>query len=457
MIHTRTKIVCTLGPSSEKESVMRKMIASGMNVARLNFSHGTHENHGKLIRTVRKISEEVAILADLQGPRFRLGKLSDEGVEVHRDQVITLGKRGSIPTEVDLSRFVKKNGKILIHDGLVEVRVLKIQSGIITGRVLRGNILFSHKGINIPGIPVRLPVITPRDREDLAFALRHGVDFVALSFVRDEKDIFHLRKLIGKKSVKIIAKIERLEAIKNFDGILQAADGIMVARGDLGIEIPPEKVPLLQKDMIEKCLHEAKPVIVATQMLDSMIRNPRPTRAEVSDVSNAVIDHADALMLSGETAFGAYPVESVSMMKRIIHETEKSHFDDMPAHAFVFRDPLRGSLAQSVFELVGQDNAKAVIVNSLSGETARIIASYRPETKIIALTNTKVVIRQLALSWGVIPLSIQFYKNLDALINNSLREVKKKKLGKKGQIVVIVSGQPTGSRSKMNLLKVQTL
>lgn len=454
----RSKIICTLGPASQDKEILDQMIKAGMDVVRLNFSHGTPNWHKEIIHKLRRLSPRVSIMQDLQGPRLRVGKLPREGLEVHRGQEVTLGQRGNIPLAFNLVPYVHKGTRILIHDGLVEIKVIKIKKNLITSRVIRGNVIFSGKGINIPGIKLRSTVITKKDQADLKFGLKHGVDFVALSFVKDSRDIRQLKRLIGRRPVKIIAKIERKEALENFNEILEAADGIMVARGDLGVEISPAQVPLAQKEIIEKCLRLAKPVIVATQMLDSMIRSPRPTRAEVSDVANAVIDHTDALMLSGETAFGQYPLEAVKMMAHIIRTTEKSHFDDMSAHYFSFkRYTIRDSLSQSVFELVRENKAKAVIVNSLSGETARLIARHRPETKIITLTNDWQVIRQLQLSWGVVPLYLRFYRDLDNLIKNSLREVKRKKLVKTGDKVVIVAGQPTGKRSKMNLIKVQII
>ena len=457
----RTKIIATLGPASQSEIVLRKMVFSGMDIARLNFSHGSYKSHAELIKRIRKIAPNVAIMQDLQGPRFRVGKLPESGLEVHSGSEITLGKKGQIPLEINIAPFFKKDSHILIHDGLVEIRVLKIKNNLIYGRVLRGNIIFTGKGVNIPGAKIKGSVITKKDKKDLKFGLRQGVDFVALSFVKEAKNIKDLRRLIGRSrnsGTKIIAKIERHEALTNFSEILDSADGIMIARGDLGIELSPEKVPLWQKSMIEKCLKAAKPVIVATQMLDSMIRNPRPTRAEVSDVANAVIDHADSLMLSGETAFGKYPVESLKIMTKIIQATEKSHFDDMPANYFIFKNySVRDSLAQNVFELVQENKAKAVIINSLSGDTVRLICRHRPETKIIALTNNKEIIRQLNLSWGVIPLYLKFYENLDNLIKNSIKEVLKHKLVKKGDRVILVSGQPTGRQSRMNLIKVQVV
>ncbi|MDP1890707.1 MAG: pyruvate kinase, partial [Gemmatimonadaceae bacterium] len=330
----RTKIVCTIGPVSEKPAILQKMIKAGMNVARLNFSHGTHAWHGKVIKIIRKIAKElgtpVGIIADLQGPRIRVGELPTTGVKLTPKEKVTLttnlkNEKNKIPiTYTDLHKDLASGNRILLDEGLLELKVLKISGRDILCEVVVGGVLTSHKGINLPDSSVNLPPLTEKDKDDLEFVVKEDVDWVALSFVSRASEIYDLRYLIRaleKKlklskaaPIKIIAKIEKHEAVKNLDEILEAVDGIMIARGDLGIETPPEDVPLWQKKIIDKCLTVAKPVIVATQMLDSMIRKPRPTRAEVSDVANAVIDHADAVMLSGETASGLYPLESVEMM-----------------------------------------------------------------------------------------------------------------------------------------------
>ena len=338
----QTKIICTIGPASEDIRVLTKMAKAGMDIARLNFSHGSYENHAKLIKEIRSVSKKlkkpIAILQDLQGPKIRIAELA-KPLTIKKDQQIVIGQ--DLEMDLDISSSVKKGERILIEDGLMELKIVKVvpakigskSNGKIYCKVKNGGVVKSHKGVNLPDSTITFPIITAKDVEDLKFGLKQGVDSVALSFVRDAKDINKLKKLIlkflpkGKRAPKIIAKIERKEALVNFDKILKATDAVMVARGDLGVEIPDSKVPIIQKDIITKCNMNGKPVIVATQMLDSMIRNPRPTRAEVSDVANAVIDRADAVMLSGETASGKYPVEAVAEMNRIVKVTESSSYD----------------------------------------------------------------------------------------------------------------------------------
>ncbi len=331
----RTKIVATIGPASEKKSVLSKLIKNGMDIARLNFSHGSYENHAMLMRNIRAVAKQqhkkVTILQDLQGPKIRVAELS-KPLTVKKNQTVAIGK--DFDLDFDVSTTVKKGERILIEDGLIELKVIKVSKGLIVCKIVTGGVIQSHKGVNLPDSKITFPVITDKDVSDLQFGLKHGVNYVALSFVRDAKDLIALKKLIKKylparkKAPLVVTKIERPEAVKNFSKILKQSDMIMVARGDLGVEMPDWDVPIIQKDIIAKCRKAKKPVIVATQMLDSMIRNPRPTRAEVSDVANAVIDRADAVMLSGETATGKYPVEAVIEMRRIIEDTEASPYDD---------------------------------------------------------------------------------------------------------------------------------
>lgn len=331
----RTKIIATIGPASEHKKILTGMIKNGLDMARLNFSHGSYENHQLLIKniraTARKLHKRVTILQDLQGPKIRIAELS-RPVIIKKNQIVVIGRDFSL--DVDLSKSIKKGQRILVEDGLMELKVTGVKGQLISCKVVNGGRVESHKGVNLPDTKITFPILTDKDIADLQFGLKHGVDFVALSFVRDGKDITNLKKLIKKylpsrkKTPLVIAKIERQEAIKNFNKILKQTDWVMVARGDLGVELPDYEVPVIQKDIIAKCRAAKKPVIVATQMLDSMIRNPRPTRAEVSDVANAVIDNADAVMLSGETATGKYPVEAVTEMRQIIEDTEASPYDD---------------------------------------------------------------------------------------------------------------------------------
>lgn len=469
----RTKIVCTIGPASETLAILERMIRAGMNVARLNFSHGTYAHHRMLIRNIRAAAarerEPVAILGDLQGPKVRVGTLPQEGVTLKTGSTVTfragaMSLRGSaIPIPyAGLARDLSRGDHILLDDGLLEVRVKTIRGREIATQVIQGGTLFSHKGFNVPTASLRIPAVTPKDLRDLRFALREGVDFVALSFVRRADEVRRVRRLLNRRArvlgVGIIVKIEKHEAVKHFGEILDAADGVMIARGDLGIEMPAEKVPILQKQMIEKCLGAAKPVIVATQMLDSMIRNPRPTRAEVSDVANAVVDHTDAVMLSGETATGRYPLEAVSTMAEIVRETEASPYDDLAITEI--RDHVREegeALGEVASLLSGTSNIKLIAVTTLTGRTARFISRFRPEIPIVALIREARVVRQLALSWGVHPFVVPMARSLDGLLRIVRRTITDKKLARPGSRIVIVTGEPVGHPGTTNLVKVVKL
>jgi len=397
---TKTKIVATIGPASSDVLTLERMIKAGLRVARLNFSHGTHKSHAKFIRNVRaaarKVGVEVAILQDLQGPRIRIGDVPEDGIKIKRGQKVALlpanGPLLRIPDHTiipiqykDLYKDVKKGTMILIEDGTIQLKVVRVSNKRIYCKVKIPGIIKSHKGINVPDVTLKVDVITAKDKKDIIFGQQHDVDFVALSFVKEAADINRLKKLIAKaqkKNVKVptkvIAKIERKEAIERLPGILEAVDGIMVARGDLGIELPAEQVPLLQKELIQRCLQRGKPVIVATQMLDSMIYNPQPTRAEVSDVANAVIDHTDAIMLSGETATGKYPVEAVKMMTRTAMVTEASVFDDFDCGPLEING-LKQALAHAACRLSAEINAKAMIVVTKSGDGVRYLTRHRPK------------------------------------------------------------------------------
>ncbi|MBI4133429.1 pyruvate kinase [Candidatus Uhrbacteria bacterium] len=469
----RTKIVCTIGPASEKLGTLTQMVRAGMNVARLNFSHGTYAHHRMLIRTIRaasaRVGVPVALLADLQGPKVRVGTLPKEGVRfvTGREVVFQVGREtggsGTIPIPYGgLTHDLKRGDHILLDDGQIEVRVLDIRGTLIRTRVVVGGRLMSHKGFNVPTATLRVPTFTAKDRKDLHFALREGVDFVALSFVRAAADVRVVRRLIDRSKahrlVQIIVKIEKHEAVRRFDEILRVADGVMIARGDLGIETPAEDVPILQKQMIEKCVRAAKPVIVATQMLDSMIRNPRPTRAEVSDVANAVVDHTDAVMLSGETATGTYPSEAVRMMTKIVQKTEASPYDDI---ALVkLRDHFR-SQREAVSELAaliaGAPGIKLIVVTTMTGATARFVSHLRPELPMVALTSDARVARQLTLSWGVHPMVAPRARALGQLFRSVCHEILKAKFATRGDRVVVVTGDPVGRPGTVNLVKVVKL
>ena len=487
-----TKIICTIGPASESEKTLSEMVKHGMNVARLNFSHGSFSSHRKIIKSVRKISEKlnipIGIMADLQGPRIRVSNENElavskgETIQVVEslipEKISSLKKiinKLKIATTADkqktlkldlkgVVKMVKPGASILIEDGLIKIKVLERKKGKLLCRVVNSGTIKPRKGVNIPGISAKLGAITARDKEVLEFALGQNVDFVAMSFVRTDDEIEYLKKLIKLNSKKknglaqVIAKIERKEAIKNFDKILAATDAVMVARGDLGIEMPQADLPILQKEICAKCLRVGKPVIVATQMLDSMIRNPRPTRAEVTDVSNAVIDHADALMLSGETASGKYPVEAVHTMTQIIRRTEKSPFDDL-GHGFLSdkKESVSSAIAQSAHELLKDSGAKAIVVASISGFTARMVTRHRPEQKIFVMTNNEKTHNQLALVWGARSFVLPDCKDLDELIDKSMETIKKNKLLKRKNKVVIVAGRPHVKKEHMSLVKVEEI
>ncbi|NUM25650.1 MAG: pyruvate kinase [Candidatus Buchananbacteria bacterium] len=493
----RTKIVCTIGPASESKTKIEQMIKSGLNVARLNFSHGTYKHHTMLIKNIRavsaKLNEPVAILQDLQGPRIRIGGVAKEGIKVEAGEEIVLVPENFkielkkistfIPIQYpDLYKDVKPKDPILIDDAKIELEVIEIKNKAIRCRVRIGDVINSHKGMNFPKTEIRTPAVTKKDRQDLAFGLGQGIDFVALSFVKNAKDIIDLRRTIhqlesrlGQKQkdfkkpkrsgnwpgthTKIIAKIERPEAVKNFEEILAAADGIMVARGDLGLEIPLEDLPLIQKKIVRRCVEESKPVIVATQMLDSMIRYPVPTRAEVSDVANAILDGTDAIMLSGETATGKYPLKAVQVMSRIAHQVEKTEIAEYKE----IQDSLKklGGITETVsyaVQTIADDvNAKLIICATTSGFTARSISKYRPQISVAALAASEKTKNQLCLSWGVKPYYLKFGSSFSELVGQARKLCQNKRLVKKGGVVVIAAGHPFGYLGQTNLIKVETI
>jgi len=472
----KTKIVATIGPVSESRVVLKRMIEEGMNVARLNFSHGDFSWHKKIIGRVRNLSKEmkipIGIMADLQGPRIRVGvgrELSVKKGETIWIVESTGGKKKPRRNkaklfEIDLKnvvKLVKAGSEILIEDGLIKLKMEEKRKDALKCIVINGGIIKPRKGVNIPGISGSLSALTEQDKKVLDFSLKQDVDFVAMSFVRTASEIQQLKRLIRKKSkrkhsfAQVIAKIERKEAIKNFNDILKATDAVMVARGDLGIEMPQADLPILQKEIVAKCLRHGKPAIVATQMLGSMIDNPRPTRAEISDVSNAVIDHVDAVMLSGETASGKYPVESVRTMREIIEKTEKSPFDDL-IHGFLGdkRLSVSAAIAQSAHELLKDSRAVAIVVASISGFTARMITRHRPEQKILVMTNNEKTHDQLTLVWGAESFVLPDCTTLDKLIDSAIGLIKKKRLVRRGEKVVVVAGRPHTKKEHMSLIKV---
>jgi pyruvate kinase len=444
----RTKIICTIGPASDKPAILSAMIRSGMNIARQNFSHGTHQSHAKMTKLIRaaakKAGEPVAILGDLQGPKIRMGNLPDAGVVLKSNATVTLPV-----TYRDLYKDVKKGDRILIDDGLIEARYVSGSPGEVSIKIVNGGTVTSHKGMNFPDSTLRISSLTKKDREDVVFGVRQGVDWIALSFVTSPDDVRLLRRLIknagkrGQVLPKIIVKIEKHEALKRFDEILAETDAVMVARGDLAVETPAEDVPIRQKEIIEKCRAAGKPVVVATQMLDSMIRNPRPTRAEVSDVANAVCDHADAVMLSGESATGKYPREAVKVMAATIVETEKSRFDDVVIHAA--RSPeIEESVADALRELSDNGHIDAVLSATMLVSWAPKLLMARAEVPLFLAAENETKMRQMNLHWGVRPFLMKTIKR-ETFVARATAELKKKRWVNKGMRVAVVLGGEHGA------------
>lgn len=469
----KTKIVCTIGPSSESLENTKKLIMAGMNVARLNFSHGDFEEHGNRIKNIRQACEElnktVAILLDTKGPEIRTGKLEVEPIELVQDEYITLtteeilGDKNRLSiTYKELPQDVQVGSTILIDDGLIGLTVVEIQGTEIRCRIVNGGTIKSKKGVNVPGVAISLPGITEKDANDIIFGIEQGIDFIAASFVRKASDVLEIRELLKKHNgehIQIISKIENQQGVDNLDEILEVSDGLMVARGDLGVEIPAEEVPLVQKRMIEKCNLAGKPVITATQMLDSMQRNPRPTRAEASDVANAIFDGTDAIMLSGETAAGKYPVESVLTMSRIAEKAESElNYREMFLKQRIAQDTsVTEAISQSVAISALDLNAKAIISSTESGQTARMVSKYRPEAPIVAVTTQDRTLRRLALTWGVTPVKGEQASSTDEMFDYALQGGVKSGLVKEGDLVVITAGVPLGRSGSTNLLKVDQI
>ncbi|NQX49371.1 pyruvate kinase [Paenibacillus tritici] len=469
----KSKIVCTIGPASESLENIKKLILAGMNVARLNFSHGDFDEHGARINTIRQASKElgktVAILLDTKGPEIRTGKLEVEPIELVQDEYLTLtteeilGDQNRISiTYSDLPNDVQVGSTILIDDGLIGLTVVDIQGTEIKTRIVNGGTIKSKKGVNVPGVSISLPGITEKDTSDIIFGIGQDIDFIAASFVRKASDVKEIRELLAKHDashIQIISKIENQEGVDNLDEILAASDGLMVARGDLGVEIPAEDVPLAQKLMIQKCNIAGKPVITATQMLDSMQRNPRPTRAEASDVANAIFDGTDAIMLSGETAAGKYPVESVLTMSRIAEKAESAlnHREIFMKQQIAQETTVTEAISQSVAISALDLNAKAIISSTVTGHTARVVSKYRPKSQIIAVTTQERTMRQLALVWGVTPVFGPEAHSTDELLETALNGGKASGLVKAGDLVVITAGIPLGRSGSTNLVKVDTI
>ncbi len=464
----KTKIVATVGPVSSSPEMIQRLMKAGVDIFRLNFSHGENSQKLELIGIIRQMSDklgrQVGILGDLQGPKIRTGKMAGDGMLLTKGEevVITtddvLGRDGIIPTIYrSLPHDVHPGSRILLDDGLMELKVVALEGELVRCLVVAGGLLKNNKGINLPGVNVSAPCLTEKDLIDLDFALEAGVDFIALSFVRTAEDILEIKRIITAKGkdTPVVAKIEKPEALRNFKKILQVTDAVMVARGDLGVEIEPEKVPIYQKKIIMDCNRAGKPVITATQMLDSMIRNPRPTRAETSDVANAIIDGTDAIMLSAETASGDFPIESVETMVRIAKDVENADLHVANGH-FNAVTTTAQAVAESSCRTAATIKAKAIAVFTRSGGTAALISAFRPSTPIIAFTASREIHRRLSIFWGVQCTEVGIMENTDQQIH----EVEKKMLATGfliGDQVVITMGIPIETRGSTNLMKVHKL
>ena len=468
----RAKIVCTIGPSCSTEAALRDLMRLGMDVARLNFSHGTHEEHGRVIERLRKAAaaEErtICILQDLQGPKIRTGRLRDRrplmlatGSRVTITPKNILGTPAVISTSfAALANEVQSGSRILLSDGLIELRVVAIDGRDVKCEVVNGGELREQQGINLPGTAVHVPALTEKDKKDLEFGIARGVDMVALSFVRTADDVLEAKRLIGHRSddLPVIAKLEKPQAIEHLDEILAAADGVMVARGDLGVELPPEQVPVIQKQIIRRAGEARKPVITATQMLESMIEHPRPTRAEASDVANAIFDGTDAAMLSAETASGRYPREAVTMMSRIIVEAEAHIRDAGQVRRRREHQPLTISetICESVAHAADELDMQAIAVYTETGTTARLVSKYRPKAPIYAFAHRDAVCHRLNLYWGVHPLGCERVRSVEEMLRHAEESLMTHRLLAAGQIMGIISGT-RGASGSTNLMRLHVV
>lgn len=465
----KTKIVCTLGPANDEESILRSMMQAGMNVARFNFSHGNHEDHGARFARLKRLREEmglpVAALLDTKGPEIRLREFKNGSVELKAGQKFVLTTQDIMGDETrcaitykDLPMDLNPGARVLLDDGLVEMTVDSIDDDEIFCTVHNGGTMKNRKGVNVPGTKLSMPYMSAQDRDDILFGVETGFDFIAASFVRSAHDILEIRHLLDSKkcdSIKIIAKIESQEGVDNIEEIIAVSDGIMVARGDMGVEIDFTEIPIIQKDIICRCYNGGKPVITATQMLESMMNNPRPTRAEITDVANAIYDGTSAIMLSGETAAGKYPVEAVKTMDAIARRTENDinynkrfRLQRMDTHMSV-----AGAVAHAACTTSMDIHASAIITVTKSGETARLLCKYRPETPIVACVLTEQVYRHLAISWGIVPLMMDYAHNTDELIEKSVQAAQAAGYVESGDLVVITAGLPVGISGTTNMIK----
>ena len=481
----RTKIVATLGPASAKRDILTQLLAAGVNVVRLNFSHGTHSEHAAHIALVQEVSDRlnqpITLLQDLQGPKIRVGEIENKSIILKKDHPFTLTMRPTPGDEQmisvdfpDLPKYVKPGSLILLDDGSLELTVVAVSEDQIDTKVVLGGELKPNKGINLPGVQINLPALTQKDEADLAFGLAHGIDAVAISFVCCAEDVENIRRVIAsvapdRKDTPVIAKLERPQSLTNLDEIVVAADGVMVARGDLGVELSPEEVPIAQKKIIAAANRRAKLVITATQMLDSMIKKPRPTRAETSDVANAIFDGTDAVMLSGETAIGRYPVETVKMMAAIIRQAEANltqwgHWDGnlgedatglVTLGEVTHDDAL--SITRAARELAHDRNVAAIAVFTQTGRTAHLIAKARPRVPILAFTPARTTYQRLPMFWGVIPFLVPFANTLEAMLDSVEKAILSTTTIQPGEQVVLISGFPVGALCPPNLALLHTI
>ncbi|MCI6738277.1 MAG: pyruvate kinase [Intestinibacter sp.] len=468
----KTKIVCTLGPASDSEEVLTQLVENGLNVCRFNFSHGSHEEQKARMDTAKKVREKlnlpIALLLDTKGPEIRTGNFADPEVLLEQgDQFIitmdeVLGTKEKCTVSYKgLVGDVKVGDTILIDDGLVGLRVTEIKDQDIICVVENSGIVKNHKGVNLPGVKINLPALTEKDISDIEFGIEQGIDFIAASFVRKASDVLAIREILENNNathIQIISKIENQEGVENLDEILQVSDGLMVARGDLGVEVPTEEIPIIQKNMIKKCNELGKPVITATQMLDSMIRNPRPTRAEVTDVANAIYDGTDAIMLSGETAAGKYPVEAVKVMASIAKRIEETlDYEELLKASNLKGSTVTDAISYATCTTAVELNASAIVTSTSSGHTARMVSKFRPKTPIVAATDSEVTKRQLSLSWGVYTAKAPKASNTDEVVEYSIDVAKEAGYVNEGELVVITAGVPVGESGTTNLIKVHVI
>ncbi len=473
MSDRRAKIVCTVGPASHSEAMLRELMRTGMDVARLNFSHGTHEDHVRVMERLRKAAERegrsICILQDLQGPKIRTGRLRDRrpialksGSQVTITPRNILGTPTVIPTSFKgLAQEVERGARILLSDGHIELICKAIHGDDVECEVVNGGILGEHQGINLPGTAMSVPSLTEKDRKDLEFGLRNQVDMVAISFVRTAGDVRETKRLIGvrRDDVPVIAKLEKPQAIEHLEEILEVADGVMVARGDLGVEMPPEEVPIIQKHIIRRAAEWRKPVITATQMLESMVDNPRPTRAEVSDVANAVFDGSDAVMLSAETASGRYPREAVAMMSRIVGAAAK-HMREATLPQRRREHGRRLSISETICESVAHAaedlDMRAIAVYTETGTTARLVSKYRPKARIFAFAHRQPVCNRLNLYWGVQPIGCEHVRTAEEMVRDAETYLREKALVRQGDVMSVISGT-RGASGSTNLMRLHVV